>query len=85
MESDKNAVRVNHTTNTMTLSRLTIYTMYVINVSAVSSRGTGPANTAKARTDAEGVVVVYFGIKTKEYLFLQVERLSLFDYFELGT
>ena len=40
--------------NTTTLTNLTVYTMYVINVSAVSSGGIGPANILKARTGAEG-------------------------------
>lgn len=65
LENDINFVRVNHTTNTTTLSRLNIYTMYVINVSAVSSGGIGPASTAKARTDAKGVVFIYFIIKNQ--------------------
>ena len=54
LESYINFVSVNYTTNITTLTELTIYTMYVIYVSAVSSGGIGPANTAKARTDAEG-------------------------------
>ena len=54
LESDVNFTSVNYTTNTTTLTNLTVYTMYVINVSAVSSGGIGPANTIKARTDAEG-------------------------------
>ena len=54
LDSNINSVSVNHTTNTTTLTKLTVYTMYVINVSAVSSGGIGPANTAKARTNAEG-------------------------------
>ena len=45
---------VNHTTNTTVLTNLTVYTVYVISVSAVSSGGIGPANIAKARTDARG-------------------------------
>lgn len=49
-------VQVNHTTNTTTFSSLTIYTMYVIDVSAVSSGGIGPASTIKARTEAGGMV-----------------------------
>ena len=49
-----NFVSLNHKTNTTTLTNLTVYTMYVINVSAVSSGGIGPANTVKARTDADG-------------------------------
>ena len=48
---------VNYTTNTKTLTNLTVYTMYVINVLAVSSGGIGPARTARARTDAEGKYV----------------------------
>lgn len=46
---------VNYTTNTTILTNLTVYTMYVIDVSAVSSGGIGPAKTAQARTDAEGM------------------------------
>ena len=45
---------VHYTVNSTTLSNLTVYTMYVINVSAVSSGGVGPADTAMARTGAEG-------------------------------
>ena len=53
-KSDKRFVTVNYTLNSSTLSNLTVFTMYVINVSAVSSGGVGPANTVKARTRAEG-------------------------------
>ena len=52
-----NYVSVSYTTNTTTLTNLTAYTMYIIDVSAVSSGGIGPANTAKARTEAGGNVV----------------------------
>ena len=45
---------LNYATNTTILTNLTIYAMYVINVSAVSSGGIGLAKTARARTDAEG-------------------------------
>ena len=58
LESDVNFTSVNYTTNTTTLTNLTVYTMYVINVSAVSCGGIGPANTAKARTDAAGMEVL---------------------------
>ena len=54
LESDINFVSVNYTTNTTTLTNLSVYTMYVINVKAVSSGGIGPTNTAKARTEAKG-------------------------------
>ena len=53
-ENDVISLSVNYTSNTTTLTNLTVYTMYVINASAVSSGGIGPANTAKARTGAEG-------------------------------
>lgn len=56
---DINFVRVNYTTNTATLTDLSVYTMYVINVSAVSSGGIGPAKTVKARTDAGGIIKIY--------------------------
>ena len=48
---------VNYRTSTATLTNLTIYTMYTVKVSAVSSGGIGPANTMKARTGAEGTNV----------------------------
>ena len=53
-ENEPNSTRVKYTTNTTTLNNLAVYTMYVINVSAVSSGGKGPANTVGARTDAGG-------------------------------
>ena len=46
--------------NTITLTNLSVYTLYVINVSAVSSGGIGPANTAVGRTDAEGISLTTF-------------------------
>lgn len=57
-ELDINYVRVNYTSNTTTLTNLTVYNTYVINVSAVSSGGIGPAKTVKAKTGAEGMHVV---------------------------
>ena len=56
-ENDLNFFCVNYTSNTTTLTNLIVYTVYVINVSAVSSGGIGPANTVKARTGAEGKMV----------------------------
>lgn len=53
-ENDKKVVRLNYTTNTTTLTNLAIYTMYFIEVSAVSSGGIGLAKKVKARTDAAG-------------------------------
>lgn len=54
LQNDVNYVTVNYTTNITTLTNLSVYTMYVINVSARSSGGKGPANTAMARTSADG-------------------------------
>ena len=48
---------VNYTTNTAALKNLTVYTVYVINVSAVSSGGVGPGNMTITRTDAKGTEV----------------------------
>ena len=42
-------------TNKTELINLAAFTMYVINVSAVSSGGAGPGNTTKARTNDAGV------------------------------
>ena len=56
-ENDINAFTVNYTSNTTTLTNLNVYTVYMIDVSAVSSGGLGPANTVKARTGAEGKMV----------------------------
>lgn len=58
LRSNFKYVNVNYTTNTTTLTNLTVYTKYVVSVSAMSSGGMGPANTVKARTDAEGTVVL---------------------------
>ena len=53
LESVLNLVAVN-LTNTTELTDLSAFTMYVINISAVSSGGVGPWNTIKARTDDAG-------------------------------
>ena len=53
LESVINLVAVN-LTNTTELTNLSAFTMYVINISAVSSGGVGPWNTSKARTDDAG-------------------------------
>lgn len=58
LELKANCMSVNYTTNTTVLTNLIVYTMYVISVSAVSSGGIGPANTAKARTDARGTKIL---------------------------
>ena len=53
LESVINLVAVN-LTNTTELTNLSAFTMYVINISALSSGGVGPWNTIKARTDDAG-------------------------------
>ena len=66
----------------MTLTDLTVYTMYVIDVSAVSSGGIGPANTAKARTDAAGTEFCSLTPPgTKKYLFQ--EKNVITGYFKM--
>ena len=47
----------NVTRNATTLSKLTVYTMYVINVSAVSSGGIGLVKVVRTRTGAKGNLV----------------------------
>ena len=63
LENNIVIVSVSSSTNITTLANLNVYTMYVINVSAVSSGGVGPANTAKARTNAEGTVAFFRQLK----------------------
>lgn len=58
LESDTNFMNVNFALNYTVLSNLTAYTIYVINVSAVSSGGKGPAKTTWVRTQAEGKIQV---------------------------
>ena len=51
-------MNVNFALNYTVLSNLTAYTIYVINVAAVSSGGKGPAKTTWVRTQAEGKIQV---------------------------
>ena len=54
LETNVSFVTVKYT-NTTELINLAAFTMYVINVSAVSSGGVGPGNTTKARTSDAGI------------------------------
>ena len=54
LEQNFSFVTVNYTTNSTELNNLTVFTEYVINVSAVSSGGVGPGISITARTDADG-------------------------------
>ena len=47
---DFNSVSVNYSTNTTTLTGLAVGTMYIVQVSAVSSGGVGPAKKTIAET-----------------------------------
>lgn len=51
-------MNVNFASNSIVLANLTAHTLYVINVSAVSPGGLGPANTTTARTQAAGNIQV---------------------------
>jgi len=53
-EGDFKFVSVNYTTNSTKLTDLAVYTMYIVNVSAVSSGGVGPAKMVITLTDADG-------------------------------
>ena len=59
-EREINRLNTHFGMNTITLTNLSVYTLYVINVSAMSSGGIGPANTAVGRTDAEGISLTTF-------------------------
>lgn len=47
-DREMNFTTVNYITSTATLTNLTIYTLYTVKASAVSSGGIGSANTVKA-------------------------------------
>ena len=52
-------VTVNYRTNNTELTtNLTVFTEYVITVSAVSSGGVGPGNSTTARTHDEGTIML---------------------------
>ena len=53
-KSDFKFVSVNYTANTTNLTGLAVYTMHVVNVSAVSSGGVGPAKMVITQTGEEG-------------------------------
>ena len=57
LEKETVSLTVNYMVNTTTLTDLEVYTVYIINVSAVSSGGVGPGNMKMARTTAEGTDV----------------------------
>ena len=69
-EGDFNVVSVKYRKNTVSLTNLTIYTMYVIILSAESSGGIGPANTLEARTDAEGTWQFFLHIYIYIYIYI---------------
>ena len=56
-ETDYKITSVKYTTNTTTLTGLAVYTMYVVYVSAMSSRGVGPSKSTLVST---GVNIMLF-------------------------
>ena len=54
LERNFSFVTVNYTTNSTELTNLTVFTKYVINVSAVSSGGVGSGISTTFQTDDEG-------------------------------
>ena len=49
-------LNVSYTTNTTNLTELDVYTMYAINISAVSSGGVGPAKSTYASTGSNTIL-----------------------------
>ena len=58
-EKNFRILNVSYTTNTTTLTELDLYTMYAINVSAVSSGGVGPAKATFASTGSNTILFLY--------------------------
>ena len=54
LEPNFSFMTVKSTTNYTELTNLTVFTEYVVNVSAVSSGGVGPGISTTVRTDADG-------------------------------
>ena len=55
LESNFQFLNVSYMKNTTTLTELDVYTMYAINVSAVSSGGVGPAKSTFASTGSNTI------------------------------
>ena len=56
LERNSQFLNVSYTTNTTNLTELDVYTMYAINVSAVSSGGVGPAKSTFASTGSNTIL-----------------------------
>ena len=67
LEKNFNFLQVNYTTNTTALTELDVYTMYAINVSAVSSGGVGPAKATFALTGS--ITILFFHCLVIDSLF----------------
>ena len=59
LERNFHVLNVSYTTNTTNLTELDVYTMYAINVSAVSSGGVGPAKSTYASTGSNTILFLY--------------------------
>ena len=66
LEQNSSFVTVNYT-NTTELTNLVAFTVYVINVSAVSSGGVGPGNYAMSQTDDTGTNIIITYVRPGKY------------------
>ena len=66
LEQNLSFVTVNYT-NTTELTNLVAFTVYVINVSAVSSGGVGPGNYAVSQTDDTGTNITITYVRPRKY------------------
>ena len=66
LEQNLSFVTVNYT-NTTELTNLVAFTVYVINVSAVSSGGVGPGNYAVSQTDDTGKNITITYVRPANY------------------
>lgn len=66
LEQNLSFATVNYT-NTTELTNLVAFTVYVINVSAVSSGGVGPGNYAVSQTDDTGTNITITYVRPGKY------------------
>ena len=85
LESNFHVLNVSYTTNTTNLTELDVYTLYAINVSAVSSGGVGPAKSSLALTGSNTMLLLYCLVtySSNEELFRSRFRFNLFCYFPI--
>ena len=77
-------VTVNYRTNyTELTTNLTVFTEYVITVSAVSSGGAGPGNSTTARTNDEGKAMLTIDLRSAVINTFDVSMMFSFDVYLL--